>query len=276
MANEAAPKRKRGRPRLSRPTEPQTVQALERGLLVLEALARLGGATLSALSEQVGLPASTTHRLLATLHGHGMVGFDDSVQEWSVGVGAFRIGSAYLVRTNLVDGSRRTLRDLMAKTGETANLAILENAHIVYVSQVETQNPIRAFFRPGTRSQMHVSGIGKALMAAMARPDVEKILRATGLPGFTEKSLTTPEALFADLERSAARGWALDDEEHYAGMRCVAAPIYNAFGEAFAGLSVSGPLARFGDGDLAPIGEAVVEAAQTVTRLVGGRVPAAG
>ena len=273
MAAETVAKRKRGRPRLSRPREPQKVQALERGLVVLDALARLGGATLSALAEQVDLPASTTHRLLATLHGHGLVGFDDSVQEWSIGVGAFRIGSAYLVRTNLVDGSRRTLRELMAKTGETANLAILEDDHIVYVSQVETNNPIRAFFRPGTRSQMHVSGIGKALMAAMGRRDVEKIIRKTGLPGFTANSLVTEEALFADLARTAARGWALDDEEHFAGMRCVAAPIHNAFGEAFAGLSVSGPLVRFGDTDLAPIGEAVLEAAQTVTRLVGGRIP---
>lgn len=271
----AQQRRKRGRPRAMRPAgSGQPVQALDRGLQVLEALAREGSATLSDLALRVGMPPSTAHRLLMTLQGHGFVAFDEALQEWSVGIGAFRVGSTYLLRTNLVDGSRRSLRALMEETGETANLAIIEGEQLVYVSQVETQNPIRAFFRPGTRSQMHVSGIGKAVLAHMSRRDVERILRKTGLPGFTPRSLTSPEALFADLALTAARGWALDNEEHHAGMRCVAAPVFNAFGEPFAGLSVSGPAVRFSDAAIQRAAAAVKRAAESVTALIGGRAPA--
>ncbi len=64
----------------------------------------------------------------------------------------------------LGEGYAKTFRELMEETGETANLAISSDGHVVFVSQVETHNPIRAFFRPGTRGHMHASGIGKALL----------------------------------------------------------------------------------------------------------------
>ncbi len=274
MAESTQMRRRRGRPRSSPGGAGEArVQALDRGLRLLELLARDGSATLTDLALGAGMPASTAHRLLVTLQAHGLAEFDDTAQEWSVGIGAFRVGSAYLLRTNLVEGSRRSLRELMLETGETANLAIVEDACIVYVSQVETQNPIRAFFRPGTRSEMHASGIGKAILAHMARRDAERILRKAGLARFTPRTLTTAERLFADLSRTARRGWALDDEEHYCGMRCVAAPVFNAFGEAFAGISVSGPAVRFSDRDVERIGRAVRRTADMITGLVGGRIP---
>ena len=161
----------------------------------------------------------------------------------------------------------------MEETGETANLAIADDGHIVFISQVETHNPIRAFHRSGTRSHMHASGIGKVFLANMPRKDVEKILLKSGLPEFTPKTLTTPEALFSDLEASTERGWAFDDEERYSGMRCIAAPIFNAFGETVAGLSVSGPSGRFSNDSIQKMGFSVKQAANAVTTMIGGNIP---
>ncbi len=266
-------KRKRGRPKsIRKENGASTVQALDRGLMILEALSRVNGATLSELALQVGMPPSTAHRVLATLQNHGFVEFDENTQEWMIGVGAFRVGSSYLVRTNLVDAARDTMRKLMQETGETANLGIMDGTHVVFVSQVETHNPIRAFFRPGTRSEMHASGIGKALLANMARKDVEKTLRKTGLRRFTPNTLTSADALFRDLETSRKRGWALDNEERYSGMRCVAAPIYNAFGETIAGISVSGPAVRFSDEVILSTGPIVRKAAERITEMIGGKL----
>jgi len=140
----------------------------------------------------------------------------------------------------------------------------------VFVSQVETSHPIRAFFPPGARSAMHASGIGKALLSEISPSDVEKILQRKGLEEFTDKTLTSPDALHADLAASRHRGWAFDDEERHSGMRCVAAPIYNAFGEAFAGVSVSGPTARLTERSVAETGPLVRRAAETITGLIGG------
>lgn len=269
-----AQKRPRGRPRGGGPGGAgATVQALDRGLVLLVALSQQGGGTLMDLALRVGLPPSTAHRLLGTLQRHGFVEFDETTQSWSIGVEAFRTGSAFLQRTSLVEAGRETMRRLMEETGETANLGLAEGGDVVFVSQVETHNPIRAFFRPGTRAQMHASGIGKALLAELPGDEVERLLQRRGLTGFTPSTLTEPQALFADLRRTRERGWALDDEEHHLGMRCVAAAIFNPYGEAVAGISVSGPTVRLPDRTVAELGPAVRRAADEVTRRIGGSPP---
>lgn len=267
-------RRRRGRPR-SVFHEPQntTVQALDRGLTVLRDLARQDGATLSDLAFRMNMPASTVHRILATFQKHGFVELNDATQEWFIGIETFRTGSAFLVRTNLVDVARSVMHRLMDETGETANLGIMDQGDVVFVSQVETHNPIRAFFRPGSRGYMHASGIGKALLADMSRDHAQQVLAQKGLPSFTEKTLTSPDTLFEDLERIRRRGWSLDDEERYSGMRCVAASIYNAYGEVVGGISVSGPAVRFPDQELSTLGEKVRLAADEVTQGIGGKVP---
>jgi len=274
MTDQRMPKRSRGRPRTTSPGAPTaSAQALDRGLRLLGLLARERRVTLTEIALRAGMPPSTAHRLLTTMERHGVTEFDDRSQEWMVGIEAFRIGSTFLHRTNLVEAGRDAMRRLTESTGETSNLAVSDDGDVVFVSQVETHNPIRAFFRSGTRGHMHASGIGKALLAELERDEVERILRRKGLPEFTARTLSSPETLFSDLSETRSRGWALDDEERYAGMRCVAAPIFNAFGEAIAGISVSGPAIRFPDGTLPKFGAEVRGAAETVTRRIGGQAP---
>jgi len=272
MQLQPIPKKRRGRPRNPvSDTGGGTVHALERGLFVLQSLAREGYMSLTDLSLKVGVPTSTVHRILTTLEKLGFAEINEDTNEWSVGIESFRVGNAYLERTNLIENSRKAMRDLMEATGETANLAIADSGDVVFISQVESHNPIRAFFRPGTRSHMHASGIGKALLASMLRRDVEKILHNKGCPEFTEKTITSPTELFEDLGTTRERGWAFDDEERYDGMRCIASSIFNSYGEAVAGISVSGPTVRFPDHMLQIIGPQVREAAQQVTSLIGGK-----
>ncbi len=211
------PKRRRGRPRLQ-PEERQesssTVQALERGLQLLQLLSRSGSASLSDLSLQVGLPASTAYRMLITLQKLDFVSFDEASQEWSVGIEAFTVGSSYFNRANLAEAARTVMRQLMLDTGETANLAIVtDGGQVTFLTQMECTHPIRAFHLPGTRSPAHSSGMGKALLAEFSREHIEQVLQKTGLQEFTSKTLTSPKALFSDLQATYLRGWAFDDEE---------------------------------------------------------------
>jgi IclR family acetate operon transcriptional repressor len=267
-------KRPRGRPRsVETDAKLSTVQALDRGLNLLRELAQVGNITLTNLAMRTGMPPSSTHRLLFTLQKHGFVEFDETTQEWQVGIEAFRIGNTYLARTNLVEAARKTLRGLMEDTGETANLGIADKGDVVFIDQIETHNPIRAFFRPGTRSHIHASGIGKSLLADMPHREVEKILKLKGQPEFTSKTLTSTKELFTNLEETRKRGWSIDDEERYSGMRCVASNIYNTFGETVAGISVSGPTVRFPDEVIARLGPIVKRAAAEVTNAIGGKVP---
>lgn len=264
-------KRKRGRPKSAFTDTSQTlIQALDRGLVVLNELARAERVALTDLSHRLDMPVATLHRTLATLQLHGYAELEEHSQLWMVGVEAFRTGSAYLNRTDLMQVSRPVMRRLMEATGETANLAIPDGGEVVFVGQVETQNPIRAFFAQGTRTPMHASGIGKAILAALPVADRTAQLRRLSLTGFTDNTLTHPDTLIVDLEATAARGWSHDREERHTGMSCIGAVIRDNSGAVVGGVSVSGPSSRFADHRLALLSACVMQAAAEITTAIGG------
>lgn len=267
-------KRSRGRPKAFNPKPEQTtVQALDRALAILKVLAGGEGMSLSELAEASGQAPATVYRVLSTYQAHGIVEVQPATQLWFVGQEAFRIGSAFLGRTSLVEEARLVMRELMADTGETANLAIADGGQVVFLSQVETHEPIRAFFRPGTRGPIHASGIGKALLAYLPAVAVERIVREQGLAAFTARTITDPGRLAAELAAIRAQGWAVDDEERTEGMRCIAAPIFNEFREAVAGVSISGPVVRMNRARGGGFGTRVRAAADHITEAIGGTAP---
>lgn len=267
--------RLRGRPKaFDDKTEQNTVQALDRALGLLEILSASGGLTLSELTEQSDQAVATVYRALVTLQAHGMVESEEPGQVWHIGSGAFRVGSAFLRRTKIAERARGAMDQLMRDTGETANLGMEAGGEVLFLAQVETYEAIRAFFPPGTKGPMHVSGIGKALLAWYPSEKVADILKRNGFQRFTSLSLSSPESLERDLARTRERGYAIDDQERADGMRCVAAPIFNAYGEPVAGLSVSGPAFRMALSDTARIGALVRTAADKVTEATGGVRPA--
>ena len=266
--------RPRGRPRsFNDRTDQTTVQALDRALVLLDQLAQAPGLTLSDLSARMHEAPATIYRALMTLQARGMVEIEEPGQLWHIGSGAFRVGSAFLRRTKVVERARQPMDDLMRASGETANLGIESADQVLFLAQVETHQAIRAFFPPGTRNPMHVSGIGKALLAWYPPQRVSGIVRREGLTGFTARSITTPEALARDIAGIRARGFAIDDQERAEGMRCLAAPIFNAHAEPVAGLSISGPAFRLGLHEADRLGAMVRAAADDVTRATGGLLP---
>lgn len=250
------------------------VQSLQRALSIVNRLAAAeDGITLTEVAQQAGLSPSTAHRLLTTLEGERYVRFDAERRLWSVGVQAFVAGSAFLRSRSLAPAARPHMRALMEDSAETVNLAVADEGEAVYLSQVECRQMMRAFARPGARVPLHCSGVGKALLSAMADNAVSRVLHRHGLPRVTVKTLTTTPALRADLERSRARGYALDDEEHAVGLRCIAALVFDEHGEAAGALSVSGPLARIGDERIPVLGAVVRGRADAVTAALGGVLP---
>jgi IclR family acetate operon transcriptional repressor len=266
---------RRGRPRNAEsPAEGGAVQSLDRALTLLNTVADANGLTLTEVAGAAALPASTAYRLLATLARHGIVEFDAASQHWYVGVEAFRIGSCFLSRRKLVERGRPAMQALVDTLGETANLAVADEESVVFVSQVETHAPIRAFFRPGTRAPFHASGVGKAILAFLAPERVGAIARRGGLPRFTARTIISTTQLAEELGRIRTQRFAVDDEERNDGMRCVAAPIFNEFAEPIAGVSISGPTVRVTAESVAAIGPRVAEAAAEITRAIAGRMPA--
>lgn len=248
-------------------------QALSRGLAVLEALAATdGGATLTMLATRLKLPAPTAHRLLATLEAAGYVQ-PGPTGEWLMGVRAFRVGSAFLSHRNLVVQAYPHLKQLMDRSGETSNLAVIESGAAVFVEQVQCRELMRMSVKLGARAPMHASGVGKAMLAAMDERGAAAVLGRHGLPRHTQHTLTSRDALGAELAAIRARGYAIDDEEHALGLRCVAAAVYDENGEPWAALSLAGPTTRITRERVPALGKLVFETARAVTDALGGRAP---
>lgn len=252
---------------------PSSVQVLDRSLSLLAIVAEHDGSTLTQLSERTGMAPSTVHRLLSSLASHGMVMNDGDTGTWTVGVRAFEIGNAFLRFRKLGTISRPFLKRLMEESGETANIGVEEDGDVVFISQIESHAPMRAFFRPGRRGPIHASGIGKAILSTWSDTEIARTLGERALARFTGRTLDTLPALIADIKDIRYRGWSVDDEEHTLGMRCIAAPVFNEYAEAIGGISISGPTVRIDDGKLGVFGPVVRRTADELTRAIGGHRP---
>jgi IclR family acetate operon transcriptional repressor len=247
------------------------VQSITRALAILRALAESGdGMTLSDVAQMAGLPASTAHRLLTTLQQERFVRFDGTAHLWQVGVGAFIVGNAFARTRDAVAMARPYLRRLMEEGGETANLYLEQDGEAICMAQVECRQMMRAIARPGGRVKMHCSSAGKAMLGWLAEPDLARVIRQHGLKRFTERTVDTPSRLRHDLELGRERGFAVDDEEHAVGLRCVASAVFDEHGQPVAALSLSGPGARIDEARLAELGALTARIAGEFSFELGG------
>ena len=227
--------------------ESETVQAVSRALAILETLAREGGPlALTDLAHRVGLKLTTVHRLLSTLMAHGFAEQERVTMRYRLGLKVFEIGNAALSTMDVRSIARPFLKDLVERLNETANLAILDRGEVVYIDQLESTNIVivKMFARVGSRGPAHCTGSGKALLAGLPDEELKATLPRMKLEPFTERTLTDPGKLLAEIERIRVQGYALDDGERDEGVFCVAAPISNFEGRVTAAISVSAPTAR--------------------------------
>lgn len=250
------------------------VQSLIRGLTILERLAEArDGDTLTDLAQRVGLAPSTTHRLLKSLEQMCFVSQDAQRGRWFIGVQTFAVGNAFLYHRDFIEVSRPIMRRLMEESGETVNLAVLDDGQAVILSQIQCREMMRMLAKLGGRAPLHASAVGKALLAALPDDEVSAILHRRGLARVTSSTIDTPARLREELGAVRRCGYAIDDEEHAVGLRCVAATLHDEYAEPLAAISVSGPRARVSRERLVAIGSKVVDATTEITAALGGRLP---
>ncbi len=248
-----------------------SVQSLSRAFALLGQLGKAEvGQSLAELSGGVGLAPSTAHRLLSSMRHAGFVEYDEQAGLWSVGLQAFAVGNAYLKKRDFIAQARPFMKQLVAETGETSNLGVLDGDHHVFLSQVECSQIMRMVAQLGRPGPVHAAGVGKALLSDLPPASVRDIVQRAGLAQLTEHTLTSPEALAAELDRVRQQGYALDNEEQALGLRCIAANICDEHGDAIAAVSVSGPTVRIAEGRVAELGAVVMETAAKISCAIGG------
>jgi DNA-binding IclR family transcriptional regulator len=245
-------------------------QSVERALAVLRCLAAgdddLG---VTDVATRTGLSVSTTHRLLQALRRDGLVAQDPRTERYHLGPALIALGRRAEARLPF-DHLLPRLRRLADDTGESVSLGTRVGDDVLIVLHVDSPHPLRFDQVPGTFVPVHASGIGKALLAFAPDPAAE-VAALGDLGAFTAATLTSADALLADLERSRARGWSLNDGERHGGVRTMAAPVRDRAGAVWAGVAIQGPTARLTDQRLEELAPLLLAAVEEMGAGVSGR-----
>jgi IclR family acetate operon transcriptional repressor len=260
----------------STPREPTS---LEKGLTLLQELARAeAGLSIGELAQATGLNRTTTYRLCESLEGAGWLQFapDGASRRRQVGLGPRTLGLAVLVNNKYDPETRlEPLMEELAKTvGETVHAGMLDDTWIVHVARAVPEAGLHMAAPLGSRELAHVTALGKAMLATLSREDLLRRYRHEELPVRTSRAIATRTLLLQEVEQVARRGYAVDDEESRAGVRCVGAPIFGPSGEAAFAFSVTTMPVHLEGERFDVVARAVREAAARATAAFGGAVPA--
>ena len=162
------------------------------------------------------------------------------------------------------------LEELTNLSGEAVHLVERSGSEVVYLYKFEPySNPINISSSVGRHNPMYCTGVGKSILAYLPEEEVKAIWESSDVQQFTEKTLTTLPALLADLQAIRERGYAIDDEEHDLGVRCIAAPIFNWDDQPIAAISISAPSNRMTEEVRQKLAPKLMNAAEEISGLLG-------
>jgi IclR family KDG regulon transcriptional repressor len=193
----------------------------------------------SELLARTELPKATLYRLMQTLTHLRLLAYDERDHCYRPGLRLVRLAHAAWAQSSLAPIARPHIENLSRQTGETVHLAQLDHAQVLYVDKRNAQRPIDMFSQAGKVGPSYCTGVGKALLAHLDPSAREAAIRQQSFYRHTANTLTTPEALRAELDEVRRTGIAFDREEHEPKIICIAAPILTAGGRAIGGLSVT-------------------------------------
>jgi DNA-binding IclR family transcriptional regulator len=227
-------------------TSDDAAGAVPKALRVLEAVAaRRRPLSIAEIAAALDLPQPTAHRIVGSLEKLGFVGREPGRRRIVEGARFVRLGLDVL-RAAAGSGSRHAvLAALAKKSGESCNLGVLAGGHVVYVDRVETQWPLGLRFEPGSRVPLHCTAIGKLLLAQLPDDVLDSHLQAGALARYTGTTITDARKLRAELKKTRAQGYSVDNEEFMSGVVCLAVPVRGPKdGHVCAGLAISAAQAR--------------------------------
>lgn len=246
------------------------IQSLARAIQIIEFLAKNhNSASLTQISQSLGLSKSTIHGLISTLEDFNYVYQDQSTSLYQLGLKLFEMGQVVYSSMDLRSVSYPILVELSQKYEETVHLALLSGSEVVYIEKVDSSRSVRIISQIGGRNPTYCTGVGKVLLAGLSDKEVEKIIESTVMKKFTPNTIDSLAKLKECLAEVCQKGYAYDLEEIEIGLRCVAAPIKDHRGMTVAAISLSGPTNRIPDELLEQLSRDVVDAAHKISVKLG-------
>jgi IclR family acetate operon transcriptional repressor len=246
-----------------------SVGVITKVLRILEALqGSSSGLGLKAICDQTGINKSTAHRFLKHLERERYL-LRTEAGAYLIGPRLSQLSARGNQEATLQAVARPILWDLWKSTHETVNLGVLDQGTVLYVDVIESPHEFRLSSRIGTRRSVHVTALGKALVAFLPDESRQTILDSIAFQPATQKTIGNLVQFRQELEKIRRQGYAVDDEEAVQGARCVSAPILNSAGAPVAAVSVSGPVTRVTPSLVSALAGAVTSAARAISVAMG-------
>lgn len=245
------------------------IKAVEKALVILDVLEKEEIAGVTQIANTIGVNKSTAYRILATLESKELVEKDEETKKYKLGLGFLRYSTSILENMEITKIADSYLEELVGTTQETAHLCILSGNKAVFVGQKKSSEIISISAKIGDEEPVYCSAVGKNLIAFLPEDELEKILDTIEFKPFTLRTITSKQVLMAHLDKIREQGYAVDDEEIYNGVRCVAAPVRNHKGKVIASVGVSGPASRIQINDIEKFAVAVKDVAAKISRRLG-------
>jgi DNA-binding IclR family transcriptional regulator len=223
-----------------------------------------GPVALAELAQRAGLARSTAHRLLGILAARGFVEsrgdgtYQVGIKVWEIGLRSMRPGG-------LLGFAQPFLERLAACSEETVHLSVRDGVQAIYVARIASPQRVAAQTHLGQRVPLYCTATGKALLAFSPLEVVDEVL-AGPLRAYTPLTVTDPDEIRAELERTRARGYAVNMGQHHLETGGVAAAVFGSRQEVLAAFGIAGPVYRFGEDRTAELGELVRTVAAEASR----------
>ncbi len=216
-----------------------------------------------------GLSPSTAGRVMLALKDAGLLQQNPDTRLYMLGAKVLAWAEVYASGFDIRKLVLPAMRELYRSTQETISLYILEGDDRICIERMESPHSVRIVARIGRRLPLYAGSAGKLMLAYLPEERQRQILFGQPLKAFTANTITDPQALFDDLERIHAQGYAFSDGEWILEAAGIAAPILGVNGELQAALTISGPAQRFTPERVAMYRDLIMEVTAQISSLLG-------
>lgn len=220
------------------------LKSVNRTFDIIDYLLTNGPATLSQIAQAFDLPTSTAHLHLVSLAERDYVFVEDGQYQCSLRF--LETGGELRSRYPVFRAAKPEVDELQEQLGEIANIGVEEDCYMVQLYKTANEESIDDNAPPAAHLHLHSTATGKVILAHLPEEKVDRVIERWGLPKETASTITDRESLQSSLDEIREKEYAINNGEHWEGVRAIAVPILSESDAIHGAISVSGPVSRIG------------------------------
>lgn len=248
------------------------LKSLDRGLKALDILATHESVTITELGELLEVDKSTASRIMETLKQHDLVENVANTKKYRMGFRILHLGEQLRRRLNILDIAHPILCDVSNELQQSIHLCAYNKGMAYIIDQVVSRVPYSMSATVGMIEPIHSSSVGKCILAYRGQEKIDALLENYEYTPYTKYTITDRENLLEELEKIRERGYAIDNQEMFEGVRCIALPVFNYMNSVRYSIGISGPISMMTEEQVKVYVKKLGEAGRKISRGLGYRI----